>query len=78
MTSKIAHSLENKVLGNGGRWCEITIKKTGETFRVIRTGYRAFEDAIYDTFNLVDAAGKVVATGDNLFDIAEWIQKAYC
>lgn len=78
MKNKIAHSLATKVIGNGGRWCEITIKATGEIFRVIRTGYRSFEDALYDSFNLVDESGKVVESGDNLFEIAEWIRKRYC
>lgn len=78
MRNRIAYSLEDKVLKNGGRWCEITMRKTGETFQVIRTGYKSFEDALRDSFNLVDTKKKVVASGENLFEIADYILKTYC
>lgn len=77
MINKIAHSLESRVLKNGGRWCEIRMKATGETFIVSRTGFKSVEDALYDSFVLVNEDGELVVTAANLFELAAWIHSNY-
>lgn len=78
MRTKIAKSLESKVLSNGGRWCTITMKATGEELTISRTGFRSFEDALYDSFCVKDSNGVTIAEADTLWGIADWIQSKYC
>lgn len=78
MEIRIANSLEVKMLANGGRWCEIVMKKTGEKLKVVRTGYGSFENVISDSANLVDMSGNVIVSGNSLYEIADYITKKYC
>lgn len=65
--------LVNMMMENLGRWCEITMKKTCEKIKVIRTGYGSMEYPERDSAKLVNEAGEVIFEGENLYDVAKWI-----
>jgi hypothetical protein len=74
---KIENALVKKVLGNGGRWCNITMKATGEVFKVRRTGYKSFEDFDCDSCELLDEDGNVLVQASRPLEIAEYIAARY-
>ena len=54
------------------------MKATGEELTISRTGFRSFEDALYDSFCVKDSNGDIIAEADTLWGIADWIQSKYC
>ena len=54
------------------RWCEVTLKKTGEVVTVIRTGYGPAEYPERDS-QKVEINGEVIAEFDSLYEVAEWM-----
>lgn len=78
MVNKIADSIIDKVLKNGGRWCKLKMKKTGEELKVIRTGYRSFENFYKDSCNLVNEEGTVLVVAETPYGIAKYIFENYC
>lgn len=73
---KIEDEIISRVLSNGGRWCELKMK-TGETLRVVRTGYRSFEDFWKDSCKLVNENGETLIEADRPYVIAVYIAKYY-
>lgn len=71
------NSLAKEMMNNLGRWCEITMKKTGEKFKVVRTGYGPMEYPERDSAKLVNENGEVVYEGETLTDVAKWICENY-
>lgn len=78
MVNKIADSIIDKVLKNGGRWCKLKMKKTDEELEVIRTGYLSVEDFYKDSCNLVNEEGTVLVIAETPYDIAKYIFENYC
>lgn len=73
---RICKSLEEREMKNLGRWCEITMKKTGETFTLVRTGYGPMEYPTGDSHKLLNSEGEVVVEG-SFYDCARWIHENY-
>ena len=59
-------------VANGGRWCEVVLKETGETVRVVRTGYGPMEHPDGDSHE-VYINGVKVATFRTLYGVALWM-----
>lgn len=78
MGSKISYALESMILTNGGRWTEVTMKKTGEKLTVLRTGYKSFEDAMNDSFMVINEEGETLYESETLRGIGQWMQLKYC
>lgn len=74
--NKICKSLEDREMKNLGRWCEITMKKTGETFTLVRTGYGPMEYPTGDSHKLLNSKREVVVEG-SFYDCARWIHENY-
>ena len=55
-----------------GRWCEVTLKRTGETVKVVRTGYGPMERPEWDKHE-IKIDGEVVESFDNLREVAKWL-----
>lgn len=73
MINKIVKELSNRELKEHlGRWTQITMKKSGRVFMIIRTEYGPMEYPERDAHE-VKENGKVIATGKDLWSIAEWI-----
>lgn len=72
---KIAYALAKRMIhDNLGRWCEITMKRDGKQYKVIRDGYGPMEYPERDECRMVDkASGEVIAECENLFELAEKI-----
>ena len=61
-------------IANCGRWCEVTLKKTGEVVRVIRTGYGPMECPEWDSHKvLVNGNEMPGAEFDSLYELAAWM-----
>lgn len=73
---RICKSLEEREMKNLGRWCEITMKKTGETFTLVRTGYGPMEYPTGDSHKLLNSKDEVVVEG-SFYDCARWIHENY-
>lgn len=78
MTKKIENAIIEKVLANGGRWCNLEMKATGETLKVVRTGYKSFEDFDRDSCKLVNENGDILVEADTPHGIAVYIMNNYC
>lgn len=55
-----------------GRWCEVTLKRTGETIKVVRTGYGSMERPQTDPHDIW-IGDERVGSFKNLREVAEWI-----
>lgn len=75
--TKTVNKLSNLMMKNLGRWCEITIKKTGEKFKVVRTGYGSMEHPERDSAELKTMDGEIVYEAKNLYDMAKWLCERY-
>lgn len=75
--NKIEDELVKRMMKNLGRWCEITMKATGESFRVVRTGYGPMEYPEKDSAELRNSKGEVVCEGKTLFTVAKYICDNY-
>lgn len=75
---KIMDALVERELANVGRWAELTMKKTGETLTLIRTGYGPMEYPERDSHILKDSNGNIICKANDLFGIAQYIFNAYC
>lgn len=69
---KTADALSDKIVANSGRWCEVTLKKTGETITVMRESYGPMERPMYDEFNIEFDGGKIIEF-KNLLEVAQWM-----
>ena len=69
----ICEELINREMKNLGRWCEITMKKTGEVLTLVRTGYGPMEYPEKDNHELVlKSTGHVLISG-SFYECAKYI-----
>ena len=69
--SKVVDALAKRMVSNCGRWCEITMKRTGEVITIVRTGYGPMERPESDTQEV--HVGNEVIPFKDLYDVATWI-----
>lgn len=70
-------ALVKKELVNVGRWAKVTIKKTGETLTLVRTGYGPMEYPERDPHILKNSEGEILCEADDLIGIARYILDTY-
>lgn len=70
--TKVESALAKKEIRNCGRWCEVTLNKTGETVKIVRTGYGAMERPEGDSHEVL-LNGELVKEFNNLTEVAMWI-----
>lgn len=71
---KIEDELIKREMKNLGRWCKITMKRTGKTLIINRLGYGPMEYPEKDPHNILDENHDVIADGfETLWDVANWI-----
>lgn len=70
--TKVESALAKKEVSNCGRWCEVTLNKTGEKVTIVRTGYGAMERPEGDSHNVL-LNGEFVKEFNNLKEVAMWI-----
>ena len=68
---KTVNELAKREIRNCGRWCEVTLKRTGETILISRTGYGPMECPENDSHEIF-IGEEVVAKFDDLYGVAEW------
>lgn len=79
MNLRITYELaEREIREHFGRGCEITMKKTGEKFVILRTGYGPMESPHSDPHKMIDENGNTVVECDDLYGIGDYIAKHYC
>jgi hypothetical protein len=79
MNNKIIENIMNKMWSNGGHWCELTMKKTGETLFIQRRNYESFERLRQEKFLFHNQTmDKRILTDVRIGEIADYIIKNYC
>lgn len=73
LVEKAAQRLVNLEMANGGRWCNITIRKTKEVLTLVRTGYGPHEYPQGDSHTLKDSQGKVLNNSTDIWEMAKYI-----
>ena len=73
MISKIEDELVRRETEHLWRWCEITMKRTGQVLRIVRTGYGPAEYPERDSHEIQDEDTNVIFSGERLWDVANWI-----
>jgi hypothetical protein len=74
----VEEALARREIANCGRWCEVTIKKTGDVIRIIRLGYGPMEQPEWDAHKLVINGSELYGTEfSNLGQVAAWICERY-
>ena len=72
--NKTEEALARREISNGGRWCEVVLKATGETVRVVRTGFGPMERP-YGDGHEVHINGEKIAAFNSLYGVALWMCK---
>lgn len=70
---RATQKLAQMELANCGRWCNITLKKTGEVLTLIRTGYGPMEYPQGDSHKLQNSQGQVLVEAESLEKVAQYI-----
>lgn len=64
--------LRKREMKNLGRWCEVTLKRTGEKILVVRTGYGPMERPEGDPHE-ISINDETIARFDTLHGVAAWM-----
>lgn len=73
MIGKIVDELSKRELNEHlGRWTEITMKKSGRVFEIVRTGYGPMEYPEKDSHEIKEN-GIVIAEFKSLYGVAKWL-----
>lgn len=71
---KTMSALAKKEIQNGGRWCEVTLKRTGEVVRIERLGYRTTEWPEFEPHKVSVNGMELFGTEfRNLGEVAVWM-----
>lgn len=74
MVAKTTSALSKRIVANGGRWCEVALKKTGDVVRVVRVGYGPMERPEWDNYVLVVNGEQMFGVEfANLTQVAAWM-----
>lgn len=76
LRNKAINKLATTEISNGGRWANITLKKTGEVLTLQRIGYGPMEIPHTDKHQLLNSKGQILAEG-YLKDIADYLLNTY-
>lgn len=72
-TLKIVNAIAEKEINEHlGRWCELTLKATGEKLKIVRTGYGPMEYPERDKHEIY-INDKLVGKFNDLYEVAKWI-----
>lgn len=75
---KIEEAIAKKEIANGGRWCELTMKKNGDVITIERVGYGPMERPEWDAHKLIVNGSQLFGTEfSNLGQVAAWIAERY-
>lgn len=78
LIKRIESDIINRVLVNGGRWCDLNMKN-GDKLRVSRTGYSSYGDFDRDICELIDLSDHTtLKEGKTPYDLAVYIHEHYC
>lgn len=72
--SKIVNEISKREIRNYGRWTEITMKRSGRKFIIVRTGYGPMERPEWDGHEVKEKS-EVVAEFKNLYELAVWLME---
>ena len=74
----VEEAIARNEIANGGRWCEVTMKKNGYVIRVVRVGYGPMERPEWDEHKLIVNGEEMFGTEfRNLGQVAAWICERY-
>lgn len=72
MKDRIKNEIMNRIRNNGGIWCEVAMKRTGEHVHIGRLGLSSFEALELDRFT-VAVHGTIIANNIKAEEIANYI-----
>ena len=70
--------LAKREIANGGRWCEVTMKKNGDVVRIVRIGHGPMELPQWDDHMIfINGEQMFGYEFSNLGQVAAWICERY-
>lgn len=73
LINKCVEKLATMMIRNGGRWCEIAMKKSGKKYTVVRDGYGPMEYPERDKCHIKDENKNVLYASNDLYGMSAYI-----